>query len=62
MLRKGRLPWRTHKVKGIEGLRKIIAKAEQMEHRYPREAVEPAGSIGYGAVTERPTDGQRGAA
>jgi heterodisulfide reductase subunit C len=62
MLRKGRFPWRTHKVKGIQGLRKIIAKAEQMEHRYPSEAVEPVGSIGYGAVTERPTDGQRGAA
>ena len=61
LLRKGRLPWKTHKVRAIRDLRKIIAKAEEMEQRYPREELVPVGQIGYGAVTER-SSGQRGVA
>ena len=55
MMRAGRLPWRTEKIKGLAGLRKIIAKAEEMEHVYPREVIKAAGEVGYGAVTERVT-------
>lgn len=62
LLRKGRLPWRTHKVRAIRDLRKIIAKAEEMEQSFPREPLEPVGQIGYGAVTERTAPGRRGAA
>jgi heterodisulfide reductase subunit C len=55
MMRTGRLPWRVEKIKGLDGLRKIIAKAEEMEHVYPREVVKAAGEVGYAAVTERVT-------
>jgi len=51
--RAGRLPLKPQRVKGIEGLRLIIAKAEEMEQLQPRETVESLGEIGYAAVTER---------
>jgi hypothetical protein len=53
MLRARRMPWRTHRVRDIEGLRRIIAKAQAMEDAYPREAMVPVGQVGYGAVAER---------
>jgi len=53
MMKAGRLPWKVHKIKGLAGLRKIIAKAEEMEHAYPRDVAKPVGKIGYAAVTER---------
>jgi hypothetical protein len=51
--RAGRLSFRPQQVKGIEGLRLIIAKAEEMEQLQPRETVESLGEIGYAAVTDR---------
>jgi len=57
LMRTGRLPWRTHRIRGVDGLRRIITRAEQMEHCYPREASEHLGQIGYGAVAERPAAG-----
>jgi len=54
LLRAGRLPWRTHRIRGIEGLRRIIDRAEQMEAACPRETSEHLGHVGYGAVAERP--------
>jgi heterodisulfide reductase subunit C len=49
-----RLPWRVQKVKGLEGLRRIIAKAEEMDRVYPGERLESLAKVGYGVVTERP--------
>ncbi len=54
MLLTRRLPWRTTSVRDIEGLRRIIAKAEEIEHAYPRDDRESMGTVGYGVVTERP--------
>jgi heterodisulfide reductase subunit C len=53
LMRSGRLPWRIERVKGLEGLRRIIAKAKEMDEAYPREPIKEVGDIGYGAVTER---------
>jgi len=53
LIRKGRMPLRTHRVKGLAGLRRIIAKAEEMETSFPRKRLQPAAAIGYGAVSER---------
>lgn len=53
LLGTGRMPWRTHRVRDIAGLRRIIAKAQAMEDAYPREAMVPVGQVGYGAVAER---------
>jgi heterodisulfide reductase subunit C len=55
LLRKGRMPLRTHRVKGLAGLRRIIAKAEEMEHVFPQRKTEPAAAVGYGAVSEKVT-------
>jgi len=55
MWRTGRLQWRSSRIKGLDGLRKIIARAEAMEDEHPREALKPTGEIGYGVVDERPT-------
>jgi heterodisulfide reductase subunit C len=49
----GRLPWRTERIKGLKGLRRIIAKAKAMDEAYPREPITEVGEIGYGAVAER---------
>jgi quinone-modifying oxidoreductase subunit QmoC len=57
MLRAGRLPWRTRRIRGLDGLRKIIAKAEEMEQLYPKERSAPMGRIGYGVVAERAATG-----
>jgi len=57
MWRVGRLPWRTRRIREIEGLRRIIAKAETMELSYPREARREFGKIGYAAVSERAVPG-----
>jgi heterodisulfide reductase subunit C len=54
MMRSGRLPWRTHRIRGLPALRRIISKAEEMEHLYPRDVREPLGEVGYGVVAERP--------
>jgi hypothetical protein len=53
MLKTGRLPWKTERIKGLAGLRRIIAKAKQMDDAFPREIVKEVGDIGYGAITER---------
>jgi heterodisulfide reductase subunit C len=53
LLRAGRLPWRTQRIRGIGGLRRIIAKARAMEHAWPRETARPLGRVGYGLVAER---------
>lgn len=53
MLKAGRLPWKTERIKGLDGLRRIIARAKQMDEAHPREDVKEMGDIGYGAVTER---------
>jgi heterodisulfide reductase subunit C len=53
LMKTGRLPWKTEKIKGLAGLRRIIARAKQMDEDYPREPIREAGAIGYGAVTER---------
>jgi heterodisulfide reductase subunit C len=53
LLRTGRVQWRTPRVQGIAGLRKIIAKAEEMEQLLPQERRFPTHDVGYGAVTER---------
>ncbi|MGZ5383247.1 MAG: 4Fe-4S dicluster domain-containing protein [Acidimicrobiia bacterium] len=53
LLRTGRLALWPKKIKGIEGLQKIIAKAETMDHFYPKQLSEHMGDIGYGVVTER---------
>ncbi len=60
LLRAGRLPWRTKRVKGLDGLRRIIAKAEEMEQIYPREERAALGYVGYGTVAERATAGAGG--
>lgn len=61
MWRAGRLQWRGGRVKGLDGLRRIIARAEAMEEQHPREALKPTGEIGYGVVDERPTAASGGA-
>ena len=53
LLRTGRMPWRTSRVRGIAGLRKIIAKATEMEQIPPRERLQPVEKVGYGAVAEK---------
>jgi heterodisulfide reductase subunit C len=53
LLRAGRFPWRTERIEGIQGLRKIIAKADEMDQAYPKEILESIEQVGYGAVTER---------
>jgi heterodisulfide reductase subunit C len=53
MLRAGRMPWRTHRVRDIAGLRRIIARAEAMEQAFPHETLVPVGEVGYGALAER---------
>ena len=53
MFRAGRFPWRTEKIEDVKGLRRIIAKAEEMEQVHPRETLESVRDVGYGAVTER---------
>jgi hypothetical protein len=58
--RAGRLPWRASRVKGISGLRRIIAKAEEMEQIHPREGRTALGYVGYGTVAERTTAGTGG--
>jgi len=55
LVRKGRMPFRTHRVEGLAGLRRIIAKAEEMEAAFPRRKAEPAAAVGYGAVSEKVT-------
>jgi heterodisulfide reductase subunit C len=63
LLRAGRLPWRAQKVKAVADLRRIIAKAEEMEHAYPKETLKPMGRVGYGLVAEHTGNGAaRGAA
>lgn len=53
LLRRGRLPLRIDRVKGLPSLRRIVAKAEAMEAGYPRRKAEPLASVGYGAVSEK---------
>jgi len=53
LLRTGRLPWRTSRIRGIAGLRKIVAKAQEMEQLTPRERLRPVEEVGYGAVAEK---------
>lgn len=51
LLRHGRMPLRPHKIKGIEGLRKIIAKAETFDR--PQQSVERdkvTDTVGYQAI------------
>ena len=62
LLRTGRLGLRPKKIKGIDDLQKIIAKAEQMDHFYPKQLSEHVGHIGYGVVTERPVTASKGGA
>jgi len=52
MWRAGRLPWRTRRIRGIEGLRRIIAKAETMETAFPRQKRTRFGHIGYAAIAD----------
>jgi len=54
LLRTGRLQWRADRVKAIADLRRIIAKAEEMEQAYPKETLKPMGRVGYGLVAEHP--------
>lgn len=61
MWRAGRLQWRASRIKGLDGLRRIIARAEAMEEKHPHEALKPTGEIGYGVVDERPTTAPGGA-
>ncbi len=57
LLRAGRLPWRSNRVQGIAGLRRIIARAEAMDQVYPHEMRESLAYVGYGTVAERATVG-----
>ncbi len=53
--RRGRLPARPRKIKGIEGLRRIIAKAETVDR--PQEFVVremPTDNVGYKAIGMKP--------
>jgi heterodisulfide reductase subunit C len=52
LLRARRLPLKRHRIRGLAGLRRIISRAEAMEHVYPREALRPLGKVGYGVVAE----------
>jgi len=61
MLRAGRLSWSTGRVKGLAGLRRLIAKAEAMDQAAPRAQVEAMGTVGYGVVAERPVVAARSA-
>lgn len=61
MWRAGRMQWRSHRIKGLDGLRRIIARAEAMEEAHPRETLEPTGHVGYGVVDERPRSASVGA-
>jgi len=54
LFRAGRLPWSTGRVRGLKGLRRLMAKAEAMDAVVPREPVQAMGTIGYGVVAERP--------
>lgn len=54
LIRTGRLALWPKKINGIDGLQKIIAKAETMDQFYAKQLSEPVGHIGYGVVTERP--------
>ena len=60
LLRTGRLAIWPKKIKGIDEFQKIIAKAETMDHFYPKELTEHMGDIGYGVVTERELVAARG--
>jgi heterodisulfide reductase subunit C len=57
MWRAGRLPGRPDRVRDIEGLRRIIDRAEAMESDYPRDRSRPQGGVGYGVVTEQASGG-----
>jgi heterodisulfide reductase subunit C len=61
LLRAGRFPWGTGKVRGLKGLRRLIAKAEAMETVGPRALPQAMGTIGYGVVAERPAAAAGGA-
>ncbi len=61
MLRAGRLPLGSSRVRGLTGLRKLIDKAEAMDTVAPREPLRAMGSIGYGVVAERPVAAGGGA-
>jgi heterodisulfide reductase subunit C len=57
LLRVGRFEGKGKPIKGIEGLRRIIARAEQIEHEYPRHITKRMGEVGYGVVAEKPAEG-----
>ena len=60
--RHGRLPARPQKIRGIAGLRRIIAKAETFDR--PQQLVEReprTDRAGYGAIGMQPLSGRRGA-
>jgi heterodisulfide reductase subunit C len=57
LLRRGRLPWRRHRVRDLAGLRRIIERARWMEEDYLHAATRFAGTVGYAALAERPARG-----
>jgi heterodisulfide reductase subunit C len=53
LIRAGRWQWFPKRVKDRKGLRRILARAGQMEDDFVRESAAPAGSVGYGVVADR---------
>lgn len=58
--RRGRVAFWPKKIKGVEGLQKIIAKAEAMDVLYPKDIRKPVEHLGYGGLTERRVTDQGG--
>jgi heterodisulfide reductase subunit C len=54
LFRAGRLPFGTGRVRGLKGLRRLVARAEAMDAAPPREPLHALGTIGYGAVAAEP--------
>lgn len=54
MLRKGRLPLRATRIRGLNGLRKILRRAEALEVEVQHEIAGATAPVGYGVVGSRP--------
>lgn len=52
--RTGRLAWRPQRIEDVDGLQRIINRAEEMELLYPKDVRRPVEHMGYGGLTERP--------
>ncbi|MDP3775838.1 MAG: 4Fe-4S dicluster domain-containing protein [Gemmatimonadales bacterium] len=54
LLRKGRLPLRARRIRGLEGLRKILRRAEALELQVQHEIAGATAPVGYGVVSGVP--------